>query len=136
MIPISIEDVRNAVILSLEQHFPEVDVYGEKVAHGFQKPCFYVKLLSVKHKQELGRRYKRNHSFEIHYYSEETEINKMAHRMADRLYQYLEFILLNDGICRGRNMDHEVINGVIHFFVNYDFHVMKKKKQKIRKCKS
>ncbi|ASS76820.1 hypothetical protein CIG75_18985 [Tumebacillus algifaecis] len=115
-------DVRNGVFGALKERFPEVKRYGEAIKQGLNGPCFFVRLLSAQHDRELDRRYKRAHSFDIHYFASS---NEDAHAVAEQLYDCLEYIIVADGKCRGTRMRHEVVDGVLHFFVDYDFHVMR-----------
>lgn len=37
----------------------------------------------------------------------------------------LEYIAVGGDLLRGSNMRYEVVDGVLHFFVNYDLHVLR-----------
>lgn len=117
---ISINAVRYAVISTLKEHFPSTKIYGEEIAQGFKEPCFFVKLFPVSQERELGRRYRRFHTIDIHYF---TSTNEDRHEMAERLYALMEYIPINDRLYRGTKLYHEIIDGVLHFFVDYNFHV-------------
>ncbi|EHQ92143.1 phage tail terminator family protein [Desulfosporosinus youngiae] len=119
---ITVNLIRNSIISVLDQHFPGTKTYGEEIKQGFKKPCFFVKLFPVSQDQLLGRRYQRSHSFDIHYFAGS---NEELHDMAEQLYDKMELISLDDGLIRGTGMRHEVVDGVLHFFVNYNFHVSK-----------
>ena len=45
--------------------------------------------------------------------------------VADQLNAALEYILMDQDVLRGTKMKHKVIDGVLHFFVNYNFIVIK-----------
>lgn len=123
---ITINNVRDAVVTVLGEQFPDIEIYGEEIKQGFTEPCFFVKLFPVAQDREFGRRYKRYHAFDIHYFPEsETDANEEMHDMAEQLYACLEYIQVNSSLCRGHGMKHEIVDGVLHFFVNYDFHVLK-----------
>lgn len=119
---VTINDIRTAVFHQLAERFPDIKRYGEEIRQGFEEPCFFVKLLTAGQTQELGARYMRTHSFDIHYFPEDNS-NSEAHDIAERLYDALEVIAYNGVQYRGINMNHEVVDGVLHFFVDYDFHV-------------
>lgn len=125
----TVNDVRDGVINTLDAHFPDMRIYGEEIKQGFQEPCFFIALFPVQHAKEFGRRYKRMHSFDIHYFPAVAELEELAnqdmHDMADLLYDRLEMIHLQQSVIRGHNMRHEIINGVLHFFVDYDFHLLR-----------
>ncbi|WP_273483615.1 phage tail terminator family protein [Desulforamulus ruminis] len=119
-----VNDVREAVITALGQYFPDIDIYGEEIRQGFKEPCFFVKLFPVSQNREFGRRYRRNHAFDIHYFD---ATNEALHAMAEQLYQRMEYIQLSGQTIRGTGLHHEIVDGVVHFFVSYDFHVMREK---------
>ncbi|AFL99520.1 hypothetical protein Desde_1088 [Desulfitobacterium dehalogenans ATCC 51507] len=123
--------VRDSVIAALHLYFPGIDIYGEEIRQGFEEPCFFVKLFPVSQEQLLGRRYKRNHSFDIHYFpteageGEEQRQNEDMHDMAEALYDKMEMVPVTGGLIRGVKMRHEIVDGVLHFFVDYNFHVLR-----------
>jgi len=122
---VSINTMRETVISKLRNHFPSMTIYGEEIAEGFQKPCLFVKLFSVDQTQIIGNRYKRNHSFNIHYFSETEFPNDDMHAMAEQLYDLMEIIGEHDNLYRGTKMRHEIKEDVLHFFVNYNIVVNK-----------
>ncbi len=110
---------------ALSARFPGTKIYGESIAQGFQEPCFYVKLLEASHEKAVDRRYVRTHSFDVHYFD---TTNAALHGMAEQLYDCLEQITTPAGaLLRGRAMRHEIQDAVLHFFVQYDLHVMRER---------
>lgn len=124
MMSITVNDVRDGVISTLKQQFSTMRVYGEEVKQGFKEPCFFVKVLQVDHTKEINRRYRRAHSFDVHYFGLS---NEDMNNVADVLFDILEYISVSEGFCRGIKMKSEIIGGVLHFFVDYDFRVMRPK---------
>lgn len=122
MTTVTINDIRTAVFHRLAEKFPDIKRYGEEIRQGFEEPCFFVKLLNASQTQELDIRYMRTHSFDIHYFPVDNSNNE-AHDMAEQLYDTLELIEFNGALYRGINMNHEIVDGVLHFFVDYDFRV-------------
>ena len=48
--------------------------------------------------------------------------------MAEQLYEAMELIPVvdeSDGLMRGTKMGHEIVEGVLHFYVDYNFQVIK-----------
>lgn len=119
---ITVNLVRDSIISALDQHFPGVKIYGEEIRQGFKGPCLFVKLFPVSQDQLLGRRYQRSHSFDIHYFAGS---NEELHDMAEQLYDKMELVSIADSLMRGVKMRHEVVDGVLHFFVDYNFHVIR-----------
>ncbi|GIQ70761.1 hypothetical protein DUZ99_02010 [Xylanibacillus composti] len=121
---VTYNDVRQGVFARLQQKFPEVARYGEEIKQGLKPPCFFVKLFPGQQDREVGRRYIRYHSFDIHYFAMDDR-NEAMHAMAEQLYDVMEYIIINGNLTRGRSMRHEIVDRVLHFFVDYDFHVMR-----------
>lgn len=121
---VTVNDVVNGVINAIQPVFPNIVIYGEESAQGFTAPCFYVKLFPVEQKRELNRRYVRRHSFDIHYFGTS---NTDMYDKAESLYAVLEYINVNETMCRGKSMKHEILEGVLHFYVDYDFSIMRPK---------
>lgn len=119
---VTINDIRAAVFHRLAERFPDIKRYGEEIRQGFEEPCFFVKLLNASQTQELDIRYMRTHSFDIHYFPA-NDSNEDAHAMAEQLYDALELIEYNGAKYRGIGMNHEIVDGVLHFFVDYNFMV-------------
>lgn len=122
MTMVTINDIRTAVFHRLSERFPDIRRYGEEIRQGFEEPCFFVKLLSASQTQELNIRYRRTHSFDIHYFPQDNS-NEEAHDMAEKLYDALELIEYDGVQYRGTGMNHEIVGGVLHFFVDYAFRV-------------
>ncbi len=117
---VNINDVRKSVVSALKLNFPAIKRSAEEIKQGFNEPRFFIKLLSVPHDQELGLRYKRSHSFDIHYFpASATGANEEMHDIAESLHSCLEYITVNGCQCQGKKISHEIIDGVLHFFVSY-----------------
>lgn len=115
---ITISAVRDAVNQELDAAFPGVEIMGEEIKQGMQEPCFFVKLLEGEQVQELGQRYRRVHSFDIQYFGTG---NRSLHDVAEKLYDAMEYVSIGDQVFRGTGMRHEIVDGVLHFFVDYNF---------------
>lgn len=121
----SINDLRIGINQTLDKEFPNINIHGEEIEQGFEEPCFFIKVLSSGQSKELNRRYKKNISFDIHYFSDKEDINLDCLDMADKLYEVLEYLNVNDNLYKAIGMTHEVIDGVLHFFLEFNYHVLK-----------
>lgn len=86
---------------------------------------FFIKVLSSGQDKELNIRYKKNISFDIHYFSDKEDVNSDCNDMADKLYVVLEYVKVNNSLYRSNEMKHEVIDGVLHFMLQFNYHVLK-----------
>lgn len=119
---ITINSIRDGVIATIVNYFPDIPKVEQELNESMTEPCFYVKLLSTKQIQELGNRYRRYNPFDIQYFAVE---NRDLLNMAEQLYDKLGLIEIEGIKYSGINMKHEVINGVLHFNVEYNFIVSK-----------
>ncbi|MEK5480310.1 DUF6838 family protein [Paenibacillus sp. FSL R5-0407] len=132
MIEVTVNSIRSGLILALSDLFPTMGIYGEAIREGFEAPCFFVKLLTMGHDQELDRRYRRSYSFDIHYFPDSADPNEEAHGMAEQLYDKLRQVNIDGALYRGTSMNHEVVDGVLHFFVDINFFVYSEKQPEIK----
>ncbi|WP_313803586.1 DUF6838 family protein [Cytobacillus sp.] len=128
---ITINEMRKAVMATLKTYFSSITIHEEQ-KQGVEGPCFFVKLLSTKQIKEINRRYKRSHSFDIIYLPSSANTIEEIDAIAEQLYRYLEYIDLKGSLVHALNMRHEIIEGVFHFFVDYDFYVVKEKTNQIK----
>lgn len=132
LVEVTVNSIRSGVILALSNLFPNMDVYGEEIKQGFEAPCFFVKLLTMGQDQELNRRYRRSHAFDIHFFPGGSDYNREAHEMAEKLYDKLRQVNIDDALYRGTGMSHEIVDNVLHFFVDYNFLVYVEKQPEIK----
>lgn len=119
-----INDVVNAIAIKLHETFGEgYTIYTESIEQGFQEPCFFIVLLEPNIKQMIGNRYHKALPFDIHYFGQGS-ID--AYNTADKLMTNMEYIkCLNGDLLRGTKMSANLVDGVLHFFVNYNMFVIK-----------
>ncbi|OOM82327.1 hypothetical protein CLPUN_02960 [Clostridium puniceum] len=98
-------------------------IYAEDVKQGLEEPCFFIFSLKPSNKQLVGNRYKRNYTFDIHYFPEDE--SNYNNEITERLFMALEYITLDSGLIRGTNMNAEIVDNVLHFFINYNMIVRK-----------
>lgn len=132
MIEVTVNSIRSGVIIALSELFPTMEIYGEANREGFEAPCFFVKLLTSAQDQELDRRYRRSYSFDIHFFPASPDYNEEAHEMAENLYDRLRQVNIDGVTYRGKGMTHEIVDGVLHFFVDFNFFVYVEKQPEIK----
>lgn len=109
---------------ALDNAFSDVEIHIDKIKQGLRGPCFFIMLLAPSQEQVIGPRYYRKNSFDIHYFPK-TDNTSEINTVADKLMNVLEYIDFDGGLLRGTKMHSEVIEGVLHFFVDYNFHTIK-----------
>lgn len=121
-----INEVITGISQKLDAEFNGIDIYINQIKQGIGLPCFFIMLLAPSQMQIVGDRYYREQSFDVHYFSKTDnafELNKVS----DELMNALEYIVVDDGLLRGTKMHSEVVDGVLHFFVNYNAFTIKEK---------
>ncbi|HOL87034.1 MAG TPA: hypothetical protein PLK32_06735 [Defluviitoga tunisiensis] len=124
-----VNDLIDGISVKLNQVFGDgVRIFSESVKQGLKEPCFFIAVLNPTQNPMIGVRYFREHSFDIHYFPSKDGGNQEIQDVASKLFDALEYITLLDGdLVRGTEMHYEVVDGVLHFFVDYNFHVIKHK---------
>lgn len=121
------EAIKNAIISRLVARDPELPVYDERVEQGFQEPCFFVLQVSSRQTKEVHRRYRRVMMFDVHYFPGNLDKKTECQRVAEQLYEQLEYVEWGGILYRGHEMKHEIVDDVLHFFLSYSVHLIRQK---------
>lgn len=114
----------DGISVKLNQVFgDEVRIYSEDIKQGLTEPCFFIMVLNPSHEQGLGVKGIRRQPFDIHYFPSVVGSNLELQTMATNLYEAVDMITVGEGLVRGTQMSHRVVDGVLHFFVSYNMHV-------------
>lgn len=101
-------------------------IYKEQIKQGLVEPCFNIVVLEPSQEAKLTNRYFRSYPVDVHYFPKSADTPKAEmYEVAEKLLIELEHITVLDNLCRGTKMRYEIVGGVLHFFVNYDFFVKK-----------
>lgn len=115
-----------SIAIKLNQEFGDgFAIYSENVEQGLKEPCFFILLLTSNQRQIVRKRYFREHPFDIHYYPSTNDKNQEFLDVVDKLNDALEYITMDNNLIRGTKMNHEIVDDVLHFFVNYDLFIYK-----------
>lgn len=101
------------------------EIYIDEVKQGLKEPCFLIVCTTGRQEQEIGTLYNREQAFDLHYFPKAKHITREINSVVDMLNMELEYITVVGNLIRGTGMKHEVIDSVLHFFVNYDMRVRK-----------
>lgn len=117
----------NSIIIgistALNAEFGErYEIFTEEIKQGLEEPCFFIACLKPTHKLFLGKRYFRQNNFCIQYFPESDKKQQECLNVAERLTECLEVVNVTaDTQIRGTNISYEIIDGVLNFFVNYNY---------------
>lgn len=118
----------NAVIGSISRALKKefgsrYKTYKEEKHQGLEEPCFFISCINPTKGLFLMKRYFRQNQFCIQYFPETEKKNEECHTVAERLFVCLENLTVDGISVCGTNMNYEVTDGILHFFVNYDMYV-------------
>jgi len=100
--------------------------YENDVKQGLKPPCFFIGVLKPELSPLVGRRCLSINPLDVHFIPEDSRRNSEMLRVAAELLEALEFITLPSGdLLHGTKMNYEIVDGVLHFFVNYDLTLIK-----------
>lgn len=117
-----------AIAKGIDGIFGDCEIYEDEIEQGLNEPCFLIAEIDNSMELVLGSRYKASHSFDIHYFPKENLVGEM-HQVSDALFEILEYIDTGEGLLRGSNLRSNIQDGILHFFVDYEFFVMKNRKR-------
>ena len=122
-----INSIIESISIALNAEFgDEYTTYTESVEQGLNEPCFFVSCINPANRIFLGNRYFRRNQFCLQYFpADEDQAREECNAVAERLFSCLEYITVTGNLVRGTNMNYEVTDGVLSFFVNYDLFVYK-----------
>lgn len=127
-----INSIIEAISVSLNGEFgDDYEIHMEEIKQGLKEPCFFIACLNPTNNLFMGKRYERTNQFCIQYFPKSDEVQRECTDVAERMYGCLEYIT-TDGDTKpigGSNMKHQVVDGVLNFFVNYDFFTVKTEEQ-------
>lgn len=122
-----INSIIEAISIALNAEFgDEYTIYTETVEQGLKEPCFFVFCIKPASRVFLGKRYFRENEMCIQFFPSDKDNNRTeSNAVSERLFSCLEYITDNGDLVRGKEMKSEMVDGILNFFVNYDFFVRK-----------
>ena len=106
-------------------------IHTENVEQGLEEPCFFIFSLKPSSKQLVGNRYERKYPFDIHFFTDTelvdgiSTINNQLNEVTERLFTALEYITVDNSLVRGTSINAEIVDNVLHFFINFNMIVKK-----------
>ena len=122
--------MENKIITGISQKLFETfgsdyTIYTENVEQYLNPPCFCIELLQSSLRQIVSNHYRLENLFDIHFFTNVNEPKNEFSRIADILYDALEYISVDNDLVRGLNMHYEIVDDVLHFLLNYNMNVQK-----------
>lgn len=122
-------DLITGVMTRLRDTFGEdTTVYFDEVKQELNEPCFFVRTLEISQELVVRNRYRRVYHLDIEYHPEDRQ--QTAREIADvanTMLMAMEYIYIGENLTRGTNIRYEVQDKVLHFFITFDFFVIRAK---------
>ena len=124
-----IKAIRYGITSALYKLFgDEYNIYIDSVEQGYKNPCFFVSLVDWYSDSLIMGREKVHTQYNITFFPEnEDEPTDECYEMIPKLKQCLRMIVTENGdIFRGIDMDAKVADGLLQFYVTYNFETIEK----------
>ena len=126
-----INEIQNGIASILFKSF-KYPIYIDEIKSDAQFPCFVIETLNTEQKHLLDIRYERRNDFDIMFFISDDDYieaqQEQINPITEDLYFDLEYITLSDGsLLNGIDMNHRVTDGILHFKVSYEYHILKNK---------
>ena len=124
-----IKAIRNGIKDALNALFGDThNVYYDGIEQGFENPCFFVSLVDWYSDPLIMGREKVHTQYNVTFYPQnEDEPTDECYEMIPKLRECLRMITLENGdIHRGIDMDAKVADGLLQFYVTYNFETIEK----------
>lgn len=110
-------DVTMEIKAALRTQYPEdqYDVYTESIEQGFEEPCFAIHQLTADITPYPNYRTEIVQHFDVRFFPTGTQPREQCRAVAETL----TFLLRQLSSLRGTNLNWEITDDVLHFFVSY-----------------
>lgn len=132
-----IDQVIMAMAAKIHELFPDVNIYTETVEQGLEEPAFYIHCINVNHQDQIAGRFIHSMPFEVVYFTDKGAVDQytklqtllvsmrlimlkkvIEHEVAEGEKPIPDTVITNK--IRGTELNGRIIDGELHFFVNYD----------------
>lgn len=115
--------IKNLMIERIHEVFPECEIYGETIEQGFVSPCFSVRQINGGLSPRIDKTYYKFEVFDVRYFPAGERPKEECRETAEKLIFALEELMQT----RGTNMEWEITDDVLHFFIRYHSFLRKTK---------
>ena len=122
-----INSIIESISITLNAEFGDkYKIHREEKRQGLKEPCFFIQCLNPTEELFFWKRYFRQNQFCIQYFPEYKMHGKQeCYAVGERLFSCLEYLDVGGDLVMGTKRKYEVVDGILHFFVNYDLFVYK-----------
>lgn len=122
-------EIMKGIVQKIRTKYPQkqYSVYTEAVEQGLKEPCFFVFQITQSQLPMLGSRYKENSSFVVQYLTQNRAVRQECNTIAQELYGLLEYVESEGEIFHGTAMYHEIQDGILYFYADYNHFILRPK---------
>lgn len=122
-----INSIIESISITLNAEFGDkYKIHREEKRQGLKEPCFFIQCLNPTEELFFWKRYFRKNQFCIQYFPEnKLHWKEECYAVGERLFSCLEYLDVGGDLVMGTKRKYEVVDGILHFFVNYDLFVYK-----------
>lgn len=126
-----INEIVNAVAKALNDEFnaetDKYEIYNEEIKQDLKEPAFFVQSINPSTNLFLGKRYFQQVHILIQYFPESKDYQAECNNIGEQLGWVVEWITCkgDELPIHGSNIHYEIIDGVLNFFVDYEFFIRK-----------
>jgi hypothetical protein len=117
------ETIKNAITKSIAQIYPNETIYKNTVNQGVKNSYFFVSQLNTDYEKTSKDKYKINYLFNIRYYKENATKSELE-SVAFSLFSKLSTLKDKEVIAFSKNINHEIVDNVLQFFVSYRVNII------------
>lgn len=118
---ITIEDIINGISIKLNSCFGDgFTIYTDEIPQGFAKPSFGVMFLSLTQSRRIDGRWFVSALFDISYFTDKGRVDASSQALKTQ-WAMKDITLVNGNRILGKEFNSEVVDGVGHNMVNFDF---------------
>ncbi len=99
--------------------------FSDEIHQGLDPPCFFVSCIDPSIQKYIGTRYLKKNRFVIQFFPGSDDIKNQCYRVGEKMFECLEVIRVDDFFLHATKMKFEIIDNVLHFFVDYNAFVRK-----------
>ena len=124
-----IHAIMEAMGIALDAQFGDTcAIYAEEVPQNLERPCFFLSCIHADSEVYPSHRHRRRNQFAVQYFpAEDDRARQECLDAAERMLQCLETVRTVDRTpSLGTDIHYEIKDGVLHFFVNYNFFTRKR----------
>lgn len=117
-----LNEIIKGISMALNTAFGDgYELFQNDIEQGLEEPGFFIQVLKPELSPLLGRRSMKRNPFDVMYFPTDPGNNAEMFTVAEMLMKCLAQISLPNGdLLHGTGMNYEVVDGVLHFMVNFN----------------